>query len=147
MRTMNPRHRSELYNHDDREAAAVLLAECAGKTVRKMGPLDYSAANIPVAVREPVGIYGERACRLPAIRKRKSLASACCDLLRKNGAMTTAQLARELKKSSRAIACALVEVPGILRETQVAKYVGQGVHRSRETLWMVPVRAKEPQYQ
>lgn len=118
----------------NRQVAIKALAAMPNKPIRKMGPADYAPKNI-----KPLPSY-EETKHDQSKADRKLLAARCVKLLHTNGAQTTAQLARELKVGSRLIACALAEVTGILRETQVAKYVGQGVHRSRETLWAMPIR-------
>jgi hypothetical protein len=127
---MNPRHRSEFYNHDDREAAAVLLAECADKPIRKMGPLDYSASwpSQRGPIVKPQGVKEK------AISARYKLAKECEKILRERGACTTVELSLETGKNTKAVGYACNEIDGI----QVQDLTLKG---SRTKLWMVRGRS------
>ena len=95
---MNTRHRSEFYNHDDRDAAAIIEELCKDKPRKKMGPLDYSAGwNQP-----------------PSNAQVIKFVEKCAALLHERGAMTTVQLARELNST-------VPTISAVMREIKAAK--------------------------
>lgn len=142
---MNSRHRSELYRQDDREEAAVIIELCKDKPIRKMGPMDYSAGQIPKA---PRGYTPKRTAKENADDARRKLGERCVALLRERGAMTTSEIARELGSNSKAVAAALGDVPTVLRDSAKAAKKNKNGSYSSCALWMMPVRdwrAKESQ--
>lgn len=126
---MNYRHRSELYFHDDREAAAVILELCKDKPRKQMGPLDYSAAW--PSQRGP--IVKPQSVKEKAIAARYELAKKCEKILRQRGACTTVELSLETGANTKAVGYACDEIDGI--EVQDLKAKG-----SSTKLWMVPAK-------
>jgi hypothetical protein len=103
------------YNYADaqrnRERAIAALAAMPPKPIRQMGPMDYSARNL---TPETVQKFRQKECRVS--RDKLALREKCLGILREMGPQTTAEMARDLKKSSRSVALALREVVNIKEE-------------------------------
>lgn len=124
----------------DKERAPAILALCKDKPIKVMTAADYAYRNAAIKARKKKHEWGDPNRDDQATTDRKNLAKRCIALLTDGGAMTTQQLARETRCSARSVSCALGEVPGIMSEQQVAAVAGPTGHRSREVLWMMPVR-------
>lgn len=123
----------------NRERAIVALAkmQLQMKPIRKMGPMNYSAKNITPETEQK---FGERECK--TTRDKLSLREKCLDILRKMGPQTTAEIGRELRRSTRSIALALREVVNINEEQiheRSRKKAGAYVDGIR---WSLPGMAK-----
>lgn len=121
----------------NRAAAIKALENMPVKPIRQMTPLDYSAKNL---TPETVVKFCERECKVT--RNKLSLRDKCVDILRKMGPQTTAEIGRELRRSTRSIALALREVVNINEEQiheRSRKKAGAYVDGIR---WSLPGMAK-----
>jgi hypothetical protein len=113
----------------DREVGERIYNENKHKPIRRMGPMDYSAGQVRAVPFDNAISEAEK-----AKRARKALAARAVRFLREHGAKNTQEIAAALHVGSRAVACALAEVPGIQKEA------GKDCrNHSRAVLWMMPV--------
>ena len=124
------------YANEDREAAAKIIKQCAGKPIKRLTSKDYCpfrfAATGKALTRKSTATQQRLKDKTDA--RRRNLADHCVALLRENGAMTTGELAAIAGASHRATACACAEIRGVSRETI------RGDARGAEILWMMPVQ-------
>ena len=118
----------------NKASAMKALDAMAPKPIKKMGPMDYSAKNIP-----PSPLRNAVTKEDAVVRERDCLRQRCLVLLRALGAQTTAQLARETKKSGGAVRCALNGTPGVMKEQGAGARNAKTGNVSRITLWMLPI--------
>ena len=119
------------FGKSDQEAADRIIALCKDKPVRKMGPMDYSAAwnaQRGPMVKPPTE-------KEKALKARYALARKCEAILKARGACTTVELSEATGANVKAVGYACYEIDGI----QVKDLTVKG---SRTKVWMVPVKAK-----
>ena len=127
------------YEYDDvqrnRARAIIALGKMPEKPIRKMVPMDYSLKYV---TNEKLREFRERECT--ATKEKLNLRERCVYILRK-GPQTTAEIARALRVSNRAVGIALRGVQNI-KEEQIhersQKKAGAYVDGIR---WTLPGRA------
>lgn len=137
---MSPHLRPHLilgaYANEDREAAAKIIKQCAEKPIKHITSKDYCpfrfAATGKALTRKSTVTQQRLKDKTDA--RRRNLSDHCLALLRKNGAMTTGELAAIAGASHQATKCACAEIRGVCRENVL------GAARGTEILWMMPVQ-------
>ena len=117
----------------NREAAIRAPAAMSPKPIRIMGPADYKPKDM-----KPIRDYEET--KHDEAKEARKLLSARCVKLLQDGALTTIEIAAQLKVGQRLVACALREIAGIERQDTLGKRVPGKRYVPRSVLWMMPVR-------